>query len=49
MGIGMNHLKKRFQKIIKIHRSQTCGINEFREFRIVNKICQIFRDILNEG
>jgi hypothetical protein len=49
MGIGMDHLKERFQEVIEIHRSQTCGINEFREFRIVNEICQIFRDILNEG
>jgi hypothetical protein len=49
MGIGMDHLKERFQEVIEIHRSQTCGINEFREFRIVNEICQTFRDILNES
>lgn len=48
MRIGMDHFEKRFDELIKVFRSQTSGINEFIELRVIEKICQIIRDTANK-
>ena len=49
MRIGMDHFEKRFDELIKVFRSQTSGINEFIELRVIEKICQIIRDTLEKS